>query len=140
MSKHPAPSALLWPGESGSPEAIGPSQTRPGLKIAPSHFNQRVADWPVHYDLDWTESPSTESEESMPNLCECGCGQESTREFLSGHDQKLRVALESRVGGLLALRELIAEAENYASGASTETQLLQHVRSTFAASRRAGVA
>jgi len=140
MPQRPAPSALLWPEEHLSPEADVSSQTRPGLRIAPSHFNQRVADWPVHYELDWTESPSTESDESMPNPCECGCGQDSTREFLPGHDQKLRVALESRVGGLLSLREFIVQAENYASGAISEAQLLQHVRSTFAALRRAGVA
>jgi hypothetical protein len=72
----------------------------------------------------------------MPNFCECGCGQESTKDFLPGHDQKLRVALESRAGGLLALRELIGEAEKYASGVSSEAQFLQHVRSTFVALRR----
>ena len=32
--------------------------------------------------------------------CECGCGQESEREFLPGHDQKLRTQLESRAGSL----------------------------------------
>ena len=119
MFQHPSPSALLWPEEHFSPEASVPPQGRFWLKIAPSHFNQRVADWPVHYELDWTETDSTECEEYMPNACECGCGQESTREFLPGHDQKLRVALESKVGGLLALRELLVQAESYASGASS---------------------
>lgn len=69
------------------------------------------------------------------NICECGCGQESAREFLPGHDQKLRVTLEARVGGLLALRGLINDAENYANGSTTEAQLLQRVRQAFAASR-----
>ncbi len=68
------------------------------------------------------------------NRCECGCGQESAREFLPGHDQKLRVALEARVGGLLALRSLVSEAEAYASGSTTEAQLLQADRKVFAAS------
>jgi hypothetical protein len=67
--------------------------------------------------------------------CECGCGQESTREFLPGHDQKLRVALEAKVGGLLALRGLISEAEAYANGSSTEAQLLQCVRRLLSSSR-----
>ena len=67
--------------------------------------------------------------------CECGCGQESAREFLPGHDQKLRVAIEAKVGGLLALRRLVDEAVGYAAGSSTEAQLLQHVRKTMFNSR-----
>jgi hypothetical protein len=69
--------------------------------------------------------------------CECGCGQDSTRDFLPGHDQKLRTALEARVGGLLALRSLVAGAEAYAEGNSTEVQLQQKVRALFAAKWRA---
>ena len=68
--------------------------------------------------------------------CECGCGQESTRDFLPGHDQKLRVALETSAGGLLALRSLVTQAEAYAIGASQEAQFLQQVRQTFARAPR----
>ena len=68
--------------------------------------------------------------------CECGCGQESAREFLPGHDQKLRTALEARVGGLLALRSLLEAAESYASGELGEQALTLHVRAAFAAKWR----
>jgi len=71
------------------------------------------------------------------NSCESGCGQESTRALLPGHDQKLRVALEARVGGLLSLRTLVSEAEAYAMGASPEAQFLQQVRATVARVQRA---
>ena len=64
--------------------------------------------------------------------CECGCGQESTREFLPGHDQKLRTSLEAQVGGLLALRSLVTAAQSYAGGNSDGRSLLQTVRSLFA--------
>lgn len=74
------------------------------------------------------------------SLCECGCGQESVREFLPGHDQKLRTAIESKVGGVLALRSLVAGAESYASGSVTEAQFLQAVRATFARAREPGSA
>ena len=54
------------------------------------------------------------------------------REFLPGHDQKLRTSLEARVGGLLALRSLIDAAQSYAFGQSDESALLKHVRAAFA--------
>lgn len=63
--------------------------------------------------------------------CKCGCGQESTREFLAGHDQKLRTALERRVGGLLSLRGLIDLAESHANGEVSEQELSQSVRDLF---------
>jgi hypothetical protein len=45
--------------------------------------------------------------------CKCGCGETvvSTASFRPGHDQKLRIALEQRAGGLEALRDLVAAAE-----------------------------
>lgn len=54
--------------------------------------------------------------------CQCGCnGDPQIGDFLPGHDQKLRTDMEARVGGLLAMRDLIAAVENYAAGtASTE--------------------
>lgn len=65
--------------------------------------------------------------------CQCGCGQESAREFLPGHDQKLRTALEAQVGGLLALRTLVTSAESYAGGQSDGRAFLQAVRALMAA-------
>ena len=68
--------------------------------------------------------------------CECGCGEESTREFLPGHDQKLRTSLEARVGGILALRSLVVSAEAYAEGSKNEVQFQQGVRAVFSAKWR----
>ena len=65
--------------------------------------------------------------------CECGCGEESAREFLPGHDQKLRTQLESRLGGILHLRTLVDAAESYARGESSDGAFTQRVRFLFAA-------
>lgn len=65
--------------------------------------------------------------------CECGCSQDSTRDFLPGHDQKLRTQLESRVGGLRSLRELVEAAESYVRGESPDDAFTQRVRALFAA-------
>lgn len=65
--------------------------------------------------------------------CECGCGQPSTGEFLPGHDQRLRVALERRVGGLLKLRELIEATEAHRAGVTTEGDFGRQVRALLAA-------
>lgn len=64
--------------------------------------------------------------------CECGCA-ESTHggQFLPGHDQRLRAQLESRVGGLLALRALIESVEAYAQGRQTSDELTATVRRTM---------
>ena len=64
--------------------------------------------------------------------CECGCGQQSTREFLPGHDQKLRTALERRLGGILHLRALVQAAEAHVDGALTESELSRRVRALLA--------
>jgi hypothetical protein len=60
--------------------------------------------------------------------CECGCGQESGSDFAPGHDQRLRVALEKRVGGLLQLRALVESTESYVAGDLSEAAHLQAVR------------
>jgi hypothetical protein len=70
--------------------------------------------------------------------CECGCGQESSREFLPGHDQKLRTQLEGRVGGLLYLRALVDAAESYAHGESSDDAFTQRVRSLFSVANQRG--
>ena len=44
-----------------------------------------------------------------PGPCACGC-EETTKgsgDFLPGHDQKLRAAIERHVGGILLLRSLV---------------------------------
>ncbi len=55
--------------------------------------------------------------------------QDANGDFLPGHDQRLRAALERRVGGLLALRSLVTASEDYASGKETEQALTRTVRS-----------
>ena len=41
--------------------------------------------------------------------CACGCGEKITpgRDFKPGHDQRLRILLENKVGGLLVLKALV---------------------------------
>jgi hypothetical protein len=63
----------------------------------------------------------------MPD-CECGCGETATGDFVPGHDQKLRTALERRVGGVLGLRKLVEAAEAHQRGDSTAEELGQAVR------------
>jgi len=48
----------------------------------------------------------------IPRPCACGCGDltRGSGDFLPGHDQKLRVAIENHVGGILALRGLVESA------------------------------
>ena len=49
--------------------------------------------------------------------CQCGCGETPARgKFSPGHDQRLRISLEKRVGGLAALRVLVESAERVAAG------------------------
>ena len=65
--------------------------------------------------------------------CECGCGQKSASEFQTGQDQKLRIKLESRLGGILQLRALVDAAGSYASGEFSDGEFTQRVRSLFTA-------
>ena len=66
--------------------------------------------------------------------CKCGCGNETVNgDFSPGHDQKLRIALEETVGGLLNLQILVASAEAYASGELTGQAYEQATRRVFAA-------
>jgi hypothetical protein len=58
--------------------------------------------------------------------------------FAPGHDQKLRIALEARVGGLLRLRVLIDAMEAYVAGDADTEGLARAVRRCFADVRRRG--
>ena len=71
---------------------------------------------------------------SAASLCECGlCGEPSPGGgFRPGHDQKLRTYLEGRVGGLLALRELVDVVEAYAHGQATTEELTRQLRALLA--------
>jgi hypothetical protein len=63
------------------------------------------------------------------SVCECGCGKPAIAgSFKPGHDQKLRAALEHRVGGLLALRSLVEAAESLAAGQSQADAFAHKVR------------
>jgi hypothetical protein len=46
--------------------------------------------------------------------CECGCGEDAVNgSYKPGHDQKLRISLERRVGGLSNMRALVESAEQF---------------------------
>ncbi len=66
----------------------------------------------------------------MPQ-CECGCCQQAVKKFRPGHDQRLRISLEKRAGGLLSLRALVEAAEAYTKGEESEHSFLQRVRKLF---------
>lgn len=80
-------------------------------RYKPSHPHQR--------EYIATREPKNEPGALMAQ-CECGCGQGAEREFLPGHNQKLRTQLESRAGGVLALRDLIDATQGYLSGQSQQ--------------------
>ena len=63
--------------------------------------------------------------------CECGCGGSTASEFLPGHDQKLRIDLERRVGGLLALRSVVVAAEMHLRGDKSADALADHIRTVL---------
>ena len=46
-----------------------------------------------------------------PKPCACGCGGETRGgDFLPGHDQRLRAAIEEKAGGLLNLKQIVETA------------------------------
>lgn len=66
-----------------------------------------------------------------PMNCECGCGEPARgATFLPGHDQKLRIALENRIGGLLALRDVVGAMESYVQGRTSLEDLGKVVRAS----------
>jgi hypothetical protein len=69
--------------------------------------------------------------------CQCDCGESVTAgDFLPGHDQNLRTKLENRVGGLLALKELVLAAKKYSCGELRPEELENLIRCIFAAKDR----
>ena len=47
----------------------------------------------------------------IPKPCGCGCkGMTKGGDYLPGHDQKLRAAIEERVGGLQNLKSLVEKS------------------------------
>jgi len=47
--------------------------------------------------------------------CKCGCGETvATASYKPGHDQRLRISLEQRVGGLERLRKMVEDSESTA--------------------------
>lgn len=71
--------------------------------------------------------------------CECGCGTAvQGRTFVPGHDQKLRIQLESRVGGPLKLRDVLERLEEHARGQIPVETLSDDVRAAFERSGHAG--
>jgi hypothetical protein len=67
----------------------------------------------------------------MPN-CACGCGEQTKGgKFMPGHEQKLRKALEAKVGGAALLARLVQAAELYAHGKMGLEDLGRLVRLIF---------
>jgi hypothetical protein len=55
--------------------------------------------------------------------CHCGCGEETpSGSFKPGHDQKLRIALEVRAGGIEGMRRLVEAAESAKASEPTDAQ------------------
>ena len=49
----------------------------------------------------------------VPKMCGCGCkGMTKGGDYLPGHDQKLRAAIEDKVGGLQELKSLVEKTLN----------------------------
>jgi uracil-DNA glycosylase family 4 len=120
----------------------GPGVQLPGgpIAFAVYHPSQRSMNMNRNREAqfkDWRriaavlERPES-SADGPAALCECGCGERAENGgFRMGHDQNLRIALEARVGGILALRAVVHAVEAYASGRSDLEELGRVVRSTF---------
>ena len=67
--------------------------------------------------------------------CKCGCGAFTCndRNFIPGHDSKLRSQIEAEAGGVFAVQDIIAAAKYYSCGAITSSELATTVKEIFAA-------
>ena len=56
-----------------------------------------------------TPAPTSSQATQESHYCLCDCGEivKLNRQFLPGHDQKLRLRIEGSVGGLEALKNLV---------------------------------
>jgi len=65
--------------------------------------------------------------------CKCGCGEftRNNRNFIPGHDQKLRSQIEAEAGSIFAVQDIIAAAKYYSCGAITSGELTTTVREIF---------
>ncbi len=55
------------------------------------------------------------------NQCKCGCqGETKGGDFLLGHDQKLRAAIEHAAGGIDNLRKIVEEKIGKSINANSE--------------------
>ena len=65
--------------------------------------------------------------------CKCDdCNELTGGDFVPGHDQKLRINLERKVGGLLSLKEMVLACEGYAAGKTSEAEVLRTIREVLA--------
>ena len=71
--------------------------------------------------------------------CQCGCGEKvQTASFKSGHDQRLRISLERRVGGIESLRALVEAAERFIEGRIDSKALVESIESILKGTSRDG--
>lgn len=67
------------------------------------------------------------------NYCKCGCGKEASkgRNFLPGHDSKLRKKIEDKIGGIFGLEDLVNAAELFHRGKIREAEFNARVKELF---------
>lgn len=66
--------------------------------------------------------------------CECGCGEAvNSGSFRPGHDQRLRTALEHRVGGLRALREIVVAVESFSAKRTSLNDFAKRIQAVMEA-------
>lgn len=77
-------------------------------------------------------SSEKSEERKTVSVCLCGCKEETGGgEYKPGHDQRLRIELEERVGGLLVMRQLVDAMESYVEGGRSLEELGKVVRRAF---------
>lgn len=70
------------------------------------------------------------------NLCECECGKQHACEYFPDDDQRLRITLEKRLGGLENFQLLVKSAETYVDGDMGDAEFTKEVRSIIAKARQ----
>jgi hypothetical protein len=78
-------------------------------------------------------SPVTTGGGSGPKECLCGCGETPPRgDIVAGHEDRLRMAIEERTGGLANLWQIVGAVEQYVEGEIVETELGRILRKSWA--------